>query len=280
MLTIMRITFLECIRKKVFVLSVLLMVLYLALCGFGLHSAYSSNAANMMNGQLDTLMASLLTPVFTLSSMLIIFLVVLSSAGIISSEIENGIIQPILTRPISRYTVILGKFFGISLMIIIFSFVMFYSILLMNTLFSGVPLSKFGYGNIMGASLLYVLQPLILLSISLRFGINLATMANGVIMVVFYIISSMGAMIERIGVMLDSYAMVNSGIISSLVCPMDAVNRKFGSLLFAHLNNQFGILSNMGGAISEPSAIMIVYAVLFIVFMVFWACRSFAKRSI
>lgn len=280
MLTIMRITFLECIRKKVFILSVLLMLLYLALCGFGFHSAYTSEMANIASSQIDTMMASLLTPVLTLSSMLIIFLVVLSSAGIVSSEIENGIIQPILTRPISRRSVILGKFFGISLMIIVFALFMFYAIMLMNAFFSGSPLSKFGYGNLVEASLLYLLQPLILLSISLRFGINLATMANGVVMVVFYIVSAMGSMIERIGVMLDSYAMVNSGIISSLICPMDAVGRKFSSVLLKQLDNQFGLFQNMGGAINEPSMMMIVYAVCFIVFMVVWACRSFDKRSI
>jgi ABC-type transport system involved in multi-copper enzyme maturation permease subunit len=58
--------------------------------------------------------------------------VVLTSVNAISGEIESGTIYSILSKPIKKYELVLGKFIGLGAMIVIYSSIMFLSVVGLN----------------------------------------------------------------------------------------------------------------------------------------------------
>jgi ABC-type transport system involved in multi-copper enzyme maturation permease subunit len=53
----------------------------------------------------------------------------MSSIGAVSSEIENGTIHSIITKPIKRRDYILGKYLGLALLVSAYSVMLYFSVL-------------------------------------------------------------------------------------------------------------------------------------------------------
>jgi Cu-processing system permease protein len=109
----------------------------------------------------------------------------------------------------------------------------------------------------------------------------LPTLANGVLCTAAYGVAWVGGGIEQIGGYIKNVTMQNIGIVASLLLPVDAMHRKAMSMLVPQ-----GLLGlDAGGAIGMgtpalPSVWMTVYAVVYVVGMVWLAGRVFAHRDL
>jgi ABC-type transport system involved in multi-copper enzyme maturation permease subunit len=279
-LTIARLTFKEASRRKILLAALLLGLLFLLIYGLGFHyimrdieDSLSSRSVLELNEVRNFLMMAGIYVV----NFLTVMMTVLTSVDTLSGEIRSGTIQTILSKPIRRWEVVIGKWLGFAGMICLY-------LLLMGGGVLGIVFLRSGYlppHPLRGLELL-LLNALILLSVSLLGGTTLSTLANGVLVFGLYGVAFIGGWIEQIGSMIPDQAAsqtaINIGIISSLIMPSEALWKRAAHELQSHLVSAIGFNPLTGSV--YPSVAMIIYAGIYLVVMVALAIRLFNRRDL
>lgn len=279
MWAIAAVTMREALRRRILPVTVLAAVVFLGLYGLAVRFITREMAAHP-----EPLVQAVIYPqLFSLGlyfgSFIVSFLAIFAAVGTVSGEIENGTMLAIAPRPVRRSSIILGKFAGFGLMLTAYAALLFLALVAIIRGLTGYDL-----GAPAGPLALFCLQPLVLLAVTLLGTTFLSTMANGVVMLALWAVSTVGGMIEQIGWMMDSASLKATGIITSLIMPVDAIYRKVVCLLLGSsgAQNPLAAAAQMGpfGAQAEPSLWMTVYTLLYLVAAVLAAARVFARRDI
>lgn len=277
MLTMVGITFREGLNRKVLLISLILAAIFLGLYGTGVHYAAKSFNEHP-NPMLEVVVyPQLLSFGLYFGGFIVSFLAIFSAVGAISSEIENGIIQAVITKPIRRRDYVLGKFLGLGLFLTLYAALFFTVIALIINVKTGLVVE--GQWRALG---LFALQPVVLLAVTLFGSAVLPTIANGVVMFMLYAVSIIGGMVEQIGWLINNTGLQQAGIVTSLVMPVDSLYRKIVHLLLNPTGNPLRALQQMGpfGSMAEPSVWMVVYALLYVVFFTGLAVHAFGRKDI
>ncbi len=278
MITIARITLREAFRKRLFIVAVALVIIYLALFGTGLYFAgRDMEPVRRAGSQYMEFMihAQLATMGLYLASFIMAFLAIFSAIGTISTEIENGTLHAILPRPIRRTEIFFGKFIGHSVILIFFALVIFSAITILVRVMLGLSLA-----NPSEALVLFILQPVLLLAVTMLGTTFLPTLGNGAAVFLLYSLAVIGGFTEQIGAIIRSQKAINVGIITSLIMPSDAIYRKMISLV---LPSQIAVIPQaLGpfGSMSVPSTWMVVYSVGYFLLLLLLAGYIFARRDV
>lgn len=277
-------SFKEAFRKKIFHLIGLLTILYLIVFGILVHLVVdgmrSSSAGSI------ALFANVATIVsflgYYFSSMVVAFLAIMLSISSISSEIENGTIHTIITKPINRSEYVAGKYIGLALLLAVYSLILFLSITFIPLIANISLIDKFGLASLTKGLIFFTLEPLVILSISIYGSTVFKTLSNGIFIISLYVLSIIGGVMEQIGLLIKNASLVNIGILSSLISPFDVIYRKMISTIFSSfgLNNLLLGPSFLSGSVSSPSIWMMIYVCLYLLFFIFAASRKFKKKDI
>jgi len=280
-------TFREAWRKKVVLLAGVLTLAFLILYGTGLHftlgdTVYSSDPAASFFEMMEAI--TLFIMGIYLAGFLVAGLAILAAVGSIAGEIENGTLYPLAARPLSRRALLLGKYFGLAAMLATYAALFF--LVLAGLIYWQTGLVLPGLAP---ALALFILKPMVLLSITMLGTTRLPSMGNGVLAFGLYALAVAGGMMEQIGVLMGSTAAVYSGVITSFILPADAVYRMLVATIVHRLpigNGQdmpfFNPQSILGpfGSQSTPSDWMLVYTFVYIVILLAVAVRTFNRRDI
>lgn len=273
---IARLTFREAARRKILWAALILGIAFLALYGVGVYfiekeiarSVMSRNAAGVRETYSFLLMAGLYVVNF-----LVIMMTVLTSVDTLAGEIASGTVQAIVTKPLRRYEIVLGKWLGFAAMLMLY-------IVLMGGGVAAVMYALTRYavpGLLVGLSLMG-LEGLTLLSVCVLGGTSLSTLANGVLAFGLYGLAFVGGWIEQIGSLLHNETAVNIGILSSLLMPSEALWKRAAYEMQSSLSASIGM--SPFASTSVPSPMMIVYAVLYVAVMLGLALRQFTRRDL
>ena len=277
MITIAAITFQEVLRKKVLLLTLFLAAAFFALYGTGVYHANKDlhYASPMLK---NVILPQLYFIGLYFGNFIIAFLAIFSSVGAISAEVENGTMHAILSRPIHRREIVLGKFSGFASMLVIGSVVFFVTITWLVSYITGFQLSA---QDLLAALALFSFQPLILLALATLGTTFLPTLSNGVALFSVYSVGVVGGIIEQIGTMTRSVTLTNIGIASSLVIPTDAMYRKLTNIVAKASNSPLSVMQ-LGpfGSQSEPSFWMTVYSVVYLLVVLYAAVVVFNRRDV
>jgi Cu-processing system permease protein len=277
-----KLTFREAMRRRIMLAGLVLGILFLVIYSLGLHfiltqvdsvadakvpSGVAKNILSVesMNG---LLMAGLYAVTF-----LSIAMAALLGADTLAGEINSGTIQTIATKPIHRADIVLGKWLG-------FTGLLGAYVLLMG---GGVVLSMFlqtGYtpDNLLaGLSLIYM-ESVLIMTITLMCSAAFPALATGGIVFGLYGLSFIGGWIEQIGAAVHNPTAVMIGIVTSLVIPSESLWRRAAFEMQTPLAGVLGV--SPFGATSVPSALMVVYAGLYLVATLILSIRIFQKRDL
>lgn len=114
-LTVARYAIQESVRRKVFLVVLILSIAFLALFAWGTSAAFDEVQQNLDVGESPLRAAELaggillglaMFAVLFLGAVLAVFL----TLGAVRGDAERGLLQPILVRPVSRWAVIAGRF--------------------------------------------------------------------------------------------------------------------------------------------------------------------------
>lgn len=274
-LVIARLTFREVSRRWVLWVAGILGLLFLVVYAIGFYTIHresviyptSPMVTKEVNGFL--LMAGLYVVNF-----LSVIMTVLTSVDTLSGEIASGTVHTLVSKPLRRWEIVLGKWLGFASMMTVY-------LLLMGGGVMGIVYVIAGYTapHALSGLGLMVLGMLLLLSISLVGGATLSTLANGVMVFGLYGIAFIGGWIEQVGSFLENQAAMNVGIISSLLIPSEAVWKRAAYEMQSTLVRTFGGMSPFS-APSAPSQAMVLYAVCYTIGMLCLAIYRFGKRDL
>ena len=274
-----RMTFREAIRRRIVLTGLILGILFLIVYSIGFYMIFTeiSNettlegtvfarvAQNEMSNFL--LMAGLYAVAF-----LSVAMGALLSADTLAGEINSGTIQTIITKPLRRADVVLGKWLGFAGLLGLY-------LLLMA---GGVVLSVFfqsGYlpNNLLaGLSLIY-LEALLVMTFSLACSSAMPALATGGTVFGLYGLAFIGGWIEQIGAIINNQTAIQIGIFTSLLFPTEAVWRR----ATFEMQTALGAVMQMTPfvTLSVPNVLMVVYAVLYLVIALAAAVRIFQNRD-
>jgi Cu-processing system permease protein len=280
-LILANLTFREAIRRRIVLAGLALGISFLVIYSIGLHFILLDIRQEftlrdlparqiIMNVEMQNffLMAGLYAITF-----LSIAMAALLGADTLAGEINSGTIQTIVSKPIRRADVILGKWLGFAGLLGLY-------LLLMA---GGVVLSMFiqsGYvaDNLLNGLGLIYLEALLIMTITLMCSASFPALATGGIVFGMYGLAFIGGWIEQIGAIFQNPTAVKVGIITSLLIPSEALWRRAAYEMQTPLGGVLGM--SPFAATSVPSLLMVIYALLYLLTALILSIRIFQRRDL
>ena len=199
---------------------------------------------------------------------------IFAAVGTVAGEIESGTFQAIVTKPLARWELILGKFLGFAGMIAVYIALMAGAVLA-----TARRVGDYTPPNWPLAIGLVILVSLILLALTIFGSTVLQTMANGVVVFMLYGGALLGGLLEQLGGILQISSLVNAGIVTSLFLPSDVIWRLASSVLQPSSNIRLDSPIPIAAA-QAPSDAMVTYAVAYIFVLLGLAMLAFRRRDL
>ena len=227
---ITRFTLQEAIRRRLFlavlILSGLLLAAFTILLSIAIN-LLQSNSSTANGGTLSPRLFLLSGGVFFdilmiwLAYLLSSLLTIVLTANMISGEVEAGTFSVIVPKPISRAEIVLGKWLGYALIIVVYTALMFFALL-------AIIYWKTGYWpeqvfSALGTLELAMLALLGLTTIGSAFA---PTVVNGAIALVLFIAAPVASIVQFVVQVIrpaQSAALQNVGTVINLIIPTDAL---------------------------------------------------------
>jgi ABC-type transport system involved in multi-copper enzyme maturation permease subunit len=275
-----RMTFREAIRRRIVLTGLVLGILFLIIFSIGfrmIHAAINAEATEA-GGVMTRIWQSESSNFLLLAGLYAVaFLSVamgaLLSADTLAGEINSGTIQTIVTKPLRRSDVVLGKWLGFAGLLGLYS-------LLMS---GGTVLSVFlqaGYvpPNLpVGLSLIY-LEALLVMTFSLACSSAMPALATGATVFGLYGLAFIGGWVEQIGAVFGNQSAIQVGIVTSLIIPTEALWRRATFEMQSPLTA--ALQMTPFSTVSVPSTLMILYAFLYLLAALGAAINIFKHRDI
>jgi ABC-type transport system involved in multi-copper enzyme maturation permease subunit len=272
----------ELLRKKIVLIASVLTLFYLVLFNYVL-SKMTVHPEGILRIPFQSLIAgvSAMTLGLMFAGMIVAFVVFFATMGTISGESENGLMLAVLARPIPRWKLYLGKYFGMTFWLLLYSSVMYAAILFSVHQAADLPLL---WGSAVKAWLLFIWGPLLLLAISLLGSVYLPMLANGVACASLYGLGLFCGFAEGLYNMhggndtLSSFSMGMSLLIPSNALFSRMTYEIIGGLdlpLLGDLLNQLGPFTPL----NAPSPVFIAYTIVYLAVLLALGCRAFGRKD-
>ncbi len=278
-------TFREAVRRKIVLTGLLLGICFLILYSIGLHfilaqvrTAVPSVDSEPGQRALARIAATEGSNTLMLMGLyavtfLTIAMAALLAADTLSGEISSGTIQTLVTKPIRRSEIVLGKWLGFALWLALYFFIM-----AGGTVLSVFVQAHYAPPNIpVGLGLIYF-EALLIMTISLACSSMFSGLATGGIVFGLYGLAFIGGWIEQFGALLQNDTAIKVGIIASLLIPSESLWRRAAFEMQTPLSGALGM--SPFATVSVPSPLMIGYAFLYLLVVCATAVRSFGKRDL
>ena len=219
---IARLTVREASRRKLLMALLVLtaVVISLTLIGFYLIKGIGGTTEPLTPLEVKTITSQLLIFVMFLFSFVLALSAVFVAAPQISGDVESGIALSMLTRPISRVDVVLGKWLGLVAVMAVYIAgavaLELVGVKLITDYQPPEPLWLVGY---------LVAEAVVLMTLALMISTRLSGMTGGVIALGAYGISWIGGIAGAIGTAFQNSTVTHVGTITQLLLPTDGLWR-------------------------------------------------------
>lgn len=259
-------------------------VLYLILWSILLHYFQRSMNSREIYMQANSVASIMLTQTgLQFSSMLMCLLTIMLGAGSIASELENGMIHAIISRPLRRFEYILGKFAGLLILLFIYATLLFSAILLIGYFFSLNTIEMLTAVQVFKGWFFYLLVPVVVLCVTIFGSVSLKPVPNGLLMIFIYILGNIGGMVEMIGKYIGNDAVISAGVFISLISPFQTIFATAQRMLIPSSSVAGELMQSAGGlsGSGEPASLwMFVYIGIYAVGFILLSIRKFDKMDI
>ncbi len=270
---ITRLTVREAVRRKILPAALAFGLAFLILYAVGLHLSLKEGNAPLRNPLLrrQILNVLLIMGLYAVN-WLTVMMSVLTSVDTLAGEISSGTVQAVVTKPIRRREVVLGKWIGYAIMLALYVLLMAGGVILEVYFFGGYAPE----GLAAGMALMF-LESLLLLSVTFFGGAWLTTLATGVLAFGLHAMAFLGGWIEEFGSMAQNQTAVNIGILASLVMPSEALWRRAA---FELQGPAIGFGRTPFSVTSVPNLAMVAYAAAYGAIALSLAIRRFSRRDL
>ena len=272
-LTIGHLTFTDARRKRLLAAALILGVAFVAVFAIGLHFIARDARARMAPTQQGFTLGFVVMAALYAANFLIVMTSVLVAVDTLAGEIGSGVAEALCTKPIPRAAVVLGKWLGCWMLLVLYALVLCGGVLLVAR-FVGRYTPPHA---VLGVTLL-LLEGTILLTLALAGGTRLSTVANGVSVFGLFGLAFIGGWLEQIGTLMGNATARYLGISASLLVPSEALWQ-----LAAH-HMQPPIMRDINltpfSPASVPSPVMVAWAAGYLLVVLAAAVRLFETRDL
>ncbi|MBK9207875.1 MAG: ABC transporter permease [Anaerolineales bacterium] len=273
-------TFRENVRKRIVLTGLALGLIFLAVFTIGFRMVYINglNGVDRPNEMLSRMIVTEATNMLLLAGLYAVTFLsaamgALLGADTLSGEINSGTIQTIVTKPVRRSDVVLGKWLGFAILLGLYSLLMSGGTVLSIWTQSGyVP------PNVLkGLSLIY-LESVLIMTLSLFCSSFMSGLATGGVVFGLYGLAFIGGWVEQIGVAIQNQTVVQVGIITSLIIPSESLWRRASFEMQSPVSAALGF--SPFSSTSVPSPLMLGYAVIYLIIILMAAVSTFKHRDL
>lgn len=278
-LVIARLTIREAMRRKLVAVFVVITVAMVSLSAWGFYRL--SHSRSITSGEVNgALPQALILFMFMFS-----FVVALSASAIaspaVSAEVESGVLQTIVTRPIRRGQIIFGKWLGLATLVAAYSFAVAALEMAVVDWVSGfVP------PNPVAVALYLFAEGAVLLTLVLLISTRLSTLATGVVGVAFFGSAWLAGVVGALGATFNISALRTVGQVGRYVLPTDGLWHgaiyylEPSSFITRRVAEDTGSGGNPFFALGPPSWQYLVWAGFWFVVVLAVALFSFERREL
>lgn len=277
----------EAFRKRLVTVLVVLSVLFIGFFLYGVLRLEQTLDQRAIDAGLDGRSATGAGNIPVISSALFgMYLVyflgslmaVLSTVGAVSADIENGVMQSVIARPVSRAQVVLGRFLGFGAVNVVY-------VALLGTALLGGVYAITGYlPPAPGLALALILLAVLMLTALTVLGSTLfTTLANGIGVFVLYGVGFTGGILSAIGRLADTPTLVTLGRVANALMPSNALWLGASYHLQPEFMLQVGDLSRGANPFTSNTPIpagLVVWAAALLALAVGTAMWRFSRRDL
>lgn len=292
MITIVMMTWKEMLRKRVMTLSLVMTLVFLIAFWFVARAIGKELDIGMDPDSISALLRRFQNGALTLSlgfffgSFVIAFLSIFSSVAVVAGEAEQGVLQALLPRPLSRWRWYFGRWLGYVSLGVIYSALLFGFILLITQLNSTVPGD---FITLMKSFALFAFVVPLLVSLAMLGSCFFSALGNGVFMVMLFGAGWLGGMIEKVTTIgyfsEDTFKPLEtiSGLMS-IIMPVDSLQRRMLAEMFSlsEVQGLANLKSSLGpfGLNQIPSNSFLVYAACYTLFALLLGMFIFNRKDL
>ena len=270
-------TWSELVRRKLVLALLALTAIVIGVTGWGFSRVPSLhlNGHILTQGEVHTAAAQLLLLVMFMFSFVLALTSAFLAAPAIAGELESGIAQGLLARPLRRRQLVLGRWFGLSLTIAVYTVVsVTLEFILVNWTTGYLPPQP------VAAEAALVVEGLVLLTFTLALSTRISAITAGVISVIAFGTMWLGGVAGAFGQVFHNAAITNIGIVTHFLLPTDglwhaaiyAMEPTFATAAIQGLNSSFE-------SASGPTAWYLVWVALWLVAVLGLGLFSFESRE-
>lgn len=281
LLTIARLTLREAARRRLLLAVAILTVLVIGLTGWGFSKlATLTDKSGRPFPHIDTVLNE---AVFTLLvAYMFSFVLAVSAAFLaapaIGADVESGLVLAMLPRPIRRSDFVLGKWLGLSTLLVLYTLCSCGCELL-------VIRAVTGYAPPHPVVAIFFLagQGLVLLTLSLLASTRLAPMTCGIVAVILFGLAWFSGIVQTLGAAFNNAAITNSTTVISLLLPTDGLWR--GAAYYLEPTAIVAMGSDLSrttpfATLAPPTTPYLIWAVAWVLAILGLATWRFSRRDL
>ena len=270
----------ESLRRRVFIVVLVLSVLFLGLYTWGASELFAdvdSFSGNEFGVEPDTLAGATVLglamfAILFLGSVLATFL----TLGAVRGDAERGLLQPLIVRPLGRFPYLAGRLIAAATVSAAYVIALFGACVLVTGVLGWWP------DRIVAPALALAGAVAVIAALSLLGSVVLSTTANGIAVFMALGAGLTAGLLGQIGEALDSRTLDRIADIASWLLPFEALYQHGLSRLTADVEGTTAAIVNLGpfGGAQEASLALWPYAVAYVALVVGLATWSFARRDL
>lgn len=283
MIAIAALTIVEISRRRFALMALLGTVAVAALTGWGLHALHAGGGEHhrsMTPLEARAAGAMVLPLIAYLFSFVLAFAATMLAATMLTAEVESGVLLPVLSRPLSRASVVIGKAMGLAVVLIAYAGISgLVEFAVVDATMGFIPPHPFtAVAALAGVAL-------VMMAFTLVLGARLQTIASGIVSVLCFGVGWMVGIAASIGSAFHNEALLHAGTIAQLLLPADALWR-VAVYQLEPTATVAQLAANNGGwagpffVITPPPPAMVIWSVLWIAAMLAIAAKSFSTRDV
>jgi ABC-2 type transport system permease protein len=283
-LTVARLQLQELLRRRLFLVLLLLTMVVIALTTWGFSRIPSLGDARgrpMTAVEIAAIASQLLILVMFMFSFVLAFSAVFAASPAISAEVESGITLAMLARPITRLEYVVGKWVGLVATVLIYALPAAAIQMALVQLVVGYsaphPIEFLAF--VIG-------EAIVILTLSLLFSTRFAGMVGGVSGLILWGLAWMGGIVGGVGLVFENPTLTHVGTASKLILPTDGLWRgavwslEPASLIAAARAAGSAAAANPFFAADPPPPAYVVWCVIWITGMLALAVLSFMRKEL
>jgi ABC-type transport system involved in multi-copper enzyme maturation permease subunit len=274
--------FREAVRRKVFVVVLVLTILFLALFWLANHYVFSElgqiTPPSDVHVDTRTFAGSFLTGLAMFATLFLgVVLAVFLTLGVVTGDAERGLLQPLVVRPVGRSTLLIARFLGAAGVCVAYVLAVYFAALVITGLtghwwpdvlvWPGVELAA---------------AVVIVIALSLLGSVVLSSTANGIAIFMLFGGGLVAGLLGSIGHALNSHAIKHASTIASWALPFEALYQDALRMITQNTSGLTGFLLQLGpfgGAYVHGWSIRL-WSLLYLVAVGCVALAAFKRRDL